>query len=235
MVLSPRLKKIVFHVPRVQLVADIGTDHAKVPIGIIREDKATRCIGVDRSAQTLVNARMHVKSSGYQSRIELRAGDGLTVLRPGEVDCVVISGLGGNLMIKMLEANRPAWVRARLILQPNRDIGLVRRWLYEEGVGLSTESILRDRGHYYTILVGQLGDTTLRDAAYRIPQVSLDDLHILGPHLLREDAPVYRQWLDHQVIKLEKTLEKIPEGDERQAEIAAELKVYQRAQSWLGI
>ena len=91
-------------VPQGAQVADIGTDHALLPCYLIREKIAARVIGVEIKKGPYQRANLNISNYNLSSEIELRLGDGLTVLKPREVDTVILAGMGGSLICRLLEA-----------------------------------------------------------------------------------------------------------------------------------
>lgn len=106
MQLSERLRAVAALVMSGGTVADIGTDHAYIPIYLIQTDAVSRAIAMDVNPGPLSRAREHIAQYGLESEIETRLSDGLAALRPGEADSVVIAGMGGALMRRILEEGR---------------------------------------------------------------------------------------------------------------------------------
>ena len=96
MKLSKRLETVASFVPKGSNIADIGTDHGYVPIYLVREGQAEHAVAMDVRKGPLERARAHVEAAGLGSRIDVRLSDGLAGLKPGEADCVVIAGMGGD-------------------------------------------------------------------------------------------------------------------------------------------
>ncbi len=132
--LDARLRSIAEFVPRGSRVADIGTDHAQLAIELIASGRATHVIAADLNAGPLDAARKNIADAGLSKQIETRLGDGLKVLRAGEVDAVCMAGMGGALMCEILSDEITASI-ARLILQPMNVSDRVRTWLGQNGWG----------------------------------------------------------------------------------------------------
>ena len=82
-------------------VADVGTDHGFVPAALVERGIAKRALAMDVGRGPLLRAQEHVRKRGLEDRIELRLSDGLTLLSPGEADVVVLSGMGGELILRI--------------------------------------------------------------------------------------------------------------------------------------
>lgn len=145
---SPRLKAILSLVEG-KVLADIGTDHGFLPIAACLENRVRRAVACDRMPGPLARAEANIRQYGLEDRIETRLGYGLEPLKPDEADCVVIAGMGGMNIVQILQ--EPITIK-RLVLQPQRDIPLVRAALDEMGFKIFNELTTEDRGHTYTVL-----------------------------------------------------------------------------------
>lgn len=151
--LSKRLRAVADLVPQGVRMADIGCDHAYLPIALLKEGRVTQAIGCDINQGPLEAARLNAARAGLDaSRLTLRLGDGLTALTPGEVEVVTLAGMGGGLMVEILSA-APAVVQAlsRIVVSPNVAPWLLRRWAADNGWRIEQESVVADGGHYYEV------------------------------------------------------------------------------------
>jgi len=201
---SERLRTIAEKVPPGSAVADIGTDHALLPVFLALGGRIRRAVAGDVRDGPIEAARQQVARAGLEQIVEIRKGDGLRVLEPGEADCVVIAGMGGPLIRRILEEGKERLAGARrLILQPNTGGEQVRGWLKDNGWRLVGEEMLEEGGQIYEILIGEPagrgsadGDPLYRD--YRLPcgaKVDEDLLLRMGPHLLRKaDGVFLKKW-----------------------------------------
>jgi tRNA (adenine22-N1)-methyltransferase len=175
--LPARLQAALDLLPPVTGLADVGCDHARLAFAAVAQGRAERAIGVDVSRLALARARRWVSQLGLHDRVELREGDGCDALRPGEVQAVVIAGVGGRNLLAMVERRDPRALGCRwLVTQPNRDEGAVRRELGARGWGLVAEALPSTPARVFP--------TMLWDA--EAPARSLDAVEaLLGPELLR--------------------------------------------------
>lgn len=196
MKLSQRLQAIADLVDKGARVGDIGTDHGQLPCYLVEKAIAPRVIAADINALPLAGAQKRIAESGFTEQITTRLGDGLTVLKPGEVDTVTISGMGGSLMTEILEASAEVVCALKqLILQPNLAAHLIRRWAAAHDWHIEQERLLYEDGRYYEVL-------SLRPGKGR--ELSEAELW-LGPELLSERHPllveyVRRDWLAEKAI-----------------------------------
>lgn len=101
--LSDRLRAVADMVTPGLVLADIGTDHAYIPIYLTEQKRIPRAIAMDVNKGPLLRANTHIQEHALSGRIETRLSDGLTALRPGEAQSIVIAGMGGALTIRILK------------------------------------------------------------------------------------------------------------------------------------
>ncbi len=153
MVISKRLQQIADMVTPGHIPADIGTDHAYVPIHLLLEQKAGKAYAMDIGAGPLDRAREHIRAEGLVEKIEVRQSDGLKELKPGEADTVIIAGMGGALTVRILTDGMHVLERVReLVLSPHSEIEKVREWVLTHGFEITDEEMLIDDGKFYTVL-----------------------------------------------------------------------------------
>ena len=153
-----RIRALAYAAAGCRLIADIGTDHCLLPVFMLKNGLAEQAIASDvnrgpllRAAQTIAAADPDNKSA-LRDRIELVLTDGLTGIEEKHPDAIVIAGMGGELIISILD--RSVYVRQpgiRLILQPMTKSSLLRSWLAENGFALSDEELIRD-GRIFEII-----------------------------------------------------------------------------------
>ena len=185
-----RLSTLAQMVDQGARIADIGTDHAYLPIQLVKEGKVDYAIASDVAAGPLQNAEKDIVAAGLKDKIETRLGSGLeTVSAKDRIDTVVIAGMGGKLMTNILDE---AWSEnfhfATLILEPNVGESGVREWLSTHKYQIIDEKIITEAGHIYELIKAQEVESTIR----------LTDRQILfGPEILKEKNQVfYQKWQD---------------------------------------
>ena len=153
-----RLAALAAFVPQGARLADIGTDHAFLPIELVQDNIIVSAIAGDVHVGPYKAAKEHVEALGLEQKISVRLGNGMAVLSPGEVETVVIAGMGGQTIIEILN-NNPEVTRSinRLILQPMVAAASVRRWLEENGWYLVDERLVQDDGRLYEVVVAEQG------------------------------------------------------------------------------
>lgn len=128
--ISNRLKLIASYAEKSDVVADVGTDHGYVPIWLLQNDSCRGVILSDINSGPLEKARDNIREHLGDVELDIRQGSGLSVLKPGEADMIVIAGMGGILTSKIIEADKDVALAAkRLVLQPRRDAALLREYI----------------------------------------------------------------------------------------------------------
>ena len=180
-VLEERLAQIGKMVDPESRLADIGTDHAYLPIALVKEGKIDFAIASDVAAGPLNNAKQDIEEAGLEEKIETRLGSGLETLRTeDQIDTVVIAGMGGKLMTNLLEtAYQEGKAYPTLILEANIGEHLVRKWLMD---------------HQYEIVAEQINEIIKAVQEKNKVELSEKDL-FFGPFLLKEKNPVFiKKW-----------------------------------------
>ena len=151
--LDARLQLVASFVRQGSRLADIGTDHARLPAALVSESRCVSAIASDVRVGPVAAATRTVTEAGLSEQIDIRLGDGLQTVSPDEVDDIVIAGMGGETIAAILQA--AAWVcdtRYRLILQPMTRAEKLRRFLWEHGFDLLCERAVQDGGRWYTVI-----------------------------------------------------------------------------------
>lgn len=197
--LSRRLETVISFVETGSKIADVGTDHGYVPIALAERGIASHGVAMDVRVGPLERAKEHIGQHGMEQMIETRLSDGVEKLEAGEADTVIAAGMGGELVIHILEDGKRLWGDVRhWILSPQSEIEKVRSFLGENGFLIDREDMVEEDGKYYTVMDvirGRMGKLEPWELLY-------------GSCLVREKHPVLREFL----VKERKSLEGILEG-----------------------
>ncbi len=170
MKLSKRLQMNVSLVPQGARVADIGCDHGYAAIWLIQNQVTEKMIALDINEGPITRAKEHIRREGLQSRIACRRSNGMEKLEPGEVDTLMIAGMGGPLMIDILNARPDVLAKVQtLVLQPQSEIGLVRDKLSDFGFQLVQEKACRDEGKFYFAMLANRSEKAGKHRTYNVP------------------------------------------------------------------
>lgn len=155
MKLSRRLQQITACVPQGARVADIGSDHAFVPIALAQQQITDFVLASEVAPGPLHSSQKNIEAAGVQTKVQTRLGDGLQNIRSDDdIDTFIIAGMGGELISHILDQAQPELLKGRrLILEPNNHEALVRAWLDQHGFQITAENILKEDGHFYEIIV----------------------------------------------------------------------------------
>ena len=229
MKLSRRLAALAGYVPEGAVVADIGTDHGYLPIYLIHEKISLAVIAGDVKEGPLSSARKAVAETGLDDKIELRLGDGLAVLSPGEADVVIIAGMGGATIREILEQGREVFTSLqRLVLQPMVAAGHLRLWLVEQGWNIVDETLIEEDGRIYEIIVTEPGR----------PEENWEQIEIeLGPRLLAKKHPLLASHVARLIESEEQVLKGLAKSDSEEArakakEVSGRVEKIKKVMAW---
>lgn len=208
--LDPRLTAVLSLI-NAEIHADIGCDHAYLPISAVLTNKATRCVAIELNSGPYHKAAAAIDKYGLNDRIDLRQGNGFEALEVAETDSASLCGMGAHLICQiLLEGNNK--VPQRLILQPNDSPFLIRLWAQKQGYHIVSEQLINGYWPYpvlelqqaegadpaYAAFTSTEQPSTHPNSAQQLTTQQLDQLAALryGPHLLQQASPLL-----HQVIQ----------------------------------
>ena len=162
MKLDSRLMAIANLVRENKFFADIGTDHAYLPVYLVEKGIINKAIAADLRVGPLENAKLAVESYNYSDKIELRLSDGLDNFKENEVKEIAIAGMGGLLISSFIE--RTVWLKnsdIHLILQPMTHVEELRKTLFDNGFIIDSEVVAEDDDKLYIVVSAYYyGDST---------------------------------------------------------------------------
>lgn len=192
MELSKRLQAVANLVGNVSTLADVGTDHGYIPIHMIQKGKCTSAIAMDVNQGPLQRAKNHIEEQGLSLAVKARLSDGVKNLSEGEVECVVIAGMGGALTVKILEQGENVFRSLKeFILQPQSEIWKVREYLCINGYSIVDEDMVLEDGKFYPMM---------RVISGQAPAYNKIELKY-GKILLQKKHPVLREFLNRELQK----------------------------------
>ncbi|MBE5990034.1 MAG: SAM-dependent methyltransferase [Paenibacillaceae bacterium] len=212
MKLSKRLGMIASFVPGGSRVADIGTDHGYIPIHLVQEGIAKSAIAMDVRKGPLLRAQTHIKEAGLTDLVEVRLSDGLLKLEKNQADCVVIAGMGGELIIHILEEGRHLWDSISYwVLSPHSELYKVRKFLAEHEFSIRRETMIKEDGKYYSVM-GVTRDSMVSED--RDPELG----YRYGKDLLDSKNPVLKEFLQKEQIQIGEILNGLQTSGTKNAE-----------------
>ena len=197
--LPKRLAAIVNFILPGKVVADIGTDHAYLPVYLVQAGISPKVVATELNEKPWTRANIWVNVNNLKDKIDVRRGEGLQVLSPGEAQVVVVAGMGGTT-IKRLLAVAPLILHRleRLILQPVTGAGDLRLWLVDNDWRLVEEALVEEKGRLYVILVAEQGKEATKDRL----------LVEMGPRLIEKSDPFLVSYLE----QLKKNYQRVLNG-----------------------
>lgn len=177
--------------------ADIGCDHAKLPIRIIQENRAQHCIAIELNSGPLHLAQQSVARSDLCEQIDVREGNGFAPLAIDEVDSASICGMGAHTIRDILQTAGQKCPSV-LILQPNDSPRLIRLWAAKNSYHLTTEQMIPG---YWSYPILRLKQQKGPDPVYtNLPEAAALRF---GPHLMKEAHPLLIQRVQEDLKRLE--------------------------------
>jgi tRNA (adenine22-N1)-methyltransferase len=196
-IISERLKKIISCVTPGHRIADIGTDHAYIPIVLVKNNISPSAIACDINKGPIDIAKKQIIDQNLESLIECRLGDGLSPILNGEVDTIVIAGMGGILICEILNKNIDLLYNVdSIILQPMNAQKEVREFLINNNFYITKEVLAKEDRRIYQIIVATKGNSE----EYR-------DLFLeCGKLLFEEKDPLLKELIDNKIKKEKKII-----------------------------
>lgn len=153
MLLSDRMRAVVGLVQPCKSIADVGCDHGYISMEIVRSNICRHVIAMDINSGPLVRAKNNIADYDMQDYIETRLSDGVSALEAGEAEGVICAGMGGRLIISILEQGRElVGEMKQLVLQPQSEPEEVRGYLRENGFLIDKEDMIFEDGKYYPMM-----------------------------------------------------------------------------------
>lgn len=214
--MKERLRIIADGINQGESMADIGTDHGFLPISLLNEGICERAVATDISESAIAKTREYSACSLLRGDLSLRCGSGIEVLEKGEVEVVVIAGMGGVLIAQILGVDPAKTISfSRFILQPRKGIGKLRTWLAANGFRTENIRIMREGSHYCEIITVIPPDSTdeFSGATYMGQRMHSGGIEYDFPIDFAENAdPLMRDYIRLKLIKERRILENLGLG-----------------------
>ncbi|MCF6466545.1 tRNA (adenine(22)-N(1))-methyltransferase [Clostridium sp. Cult2] len=215
MKLSSRLQAIADFVPQNTIVGDIGTDHGYIPVYLMENGVTKKVIATDLSKNSLEKINLFVRERKLENYIDIRLGNGLEVLKPFEIDTVVIAGMGGLLIRDILDKDKEKRDSiTNFILQPNIATKELRKYLYENNFEIIDEKLVKEDDKFYEVIYAKKGKSHIEHSIY----------YEIGEKLILNDDSLLKEFLEEKVAIIEKILQELKDKNtERSKERYKEL------------
>ncbi|MBO0461976.1 tRNA (adenine-N(1))-methyltransferase [Enterococcus sp. DIV1298c] len=208
--LSKRLETVGRFVPDAARLADIGSDHAYLPVALMLKGKIDYAVAGEVVKGPFESAKRQVMKNGLADRIEVRLADGLDAIeKKDQINAITIAGMGGSLIRDILEAgrkNQRISGEERLILQPNIGEKTLRTWLKENNYQIIAEEILEENKKIYEVIVAEKKEQTIEYSEKEL---------MFGPHLLAEKNEIFLAKWQRELKQREVILEQLKNASEK--------------------
>lgn len=217
--LSKRLQAVASMIQVGKCIADVGTDHGYIPIFLIQNKICERGIAMDIGKGPLQRAKDHIEQYGLEAVIETRLSDGVQQMKPGEADCMVIAGMGGGLVVHILETGKAVIEQMKeCVLQPQSEIHRVRRYLWEHEFTIVEENMIVEDGKYYPMM------RVIPRQKHQVPKELFEVYAQFGQLLLEGGNEILKQYLDKEYKKQKVLLTQLEEKNPHQTERFGDLR-----------
>lgn len=185
---SKRLNAISLLVEKYKLgevLADIGSDHGYLPCDLVKRNIIEMAYACDIAEGPLNASIENIKLNHLESKVIPLLGSGMTPIVDKKVDMITISGMGGILMIEILNEYKNLLKNYRFVLQANTGIEVLREYLNKQNLCIIDEEIVEDAHHIYEIIVCEYGE----------PFILTKEDYLFGPILRKQKAPLFiKKW-----------------------------------------
>lgn len=197
MELSKRLMKIASYINYCEAIADIGTDHGYIPIYLVKNNKCNSAIASDINKGPIEKASTNIRFEGLSEKIKCLLGGGLKPLKVGEVNGVIIAGMGGNLIRDIiLEDIEKVKLYDFLILQPAQNPEVLREFLYNNNFEILNEDLILDDGKFYELFKVKYNENAKKinvkdEISYEISSILLESNNSLVNDYIKSKIKKY--------------------------------------------
>lgn len=216
MELSLRLKVIASMVDKCECVADIGTDHGYIPIDLIKNNVCNKAIASDINKGPVEKVKFNVRIEDLEDKIHCRLGGGLTTINKGEVQGIVIAGMGGNLIRDIIEERLNIFKELKFaVLQPVQNPEVLREYIYKNGYKIIDEELCIDDNRFYEII----------KIRYANEVEEVDDIYYeIGKKLIDSKHPLVKEFIEYKINRYSEIHNNIKDNTESARRRKNELK-----------
>ncbi|WP_447769733.1 tRNA (adenine(22)-N(1))-methyltransferase [Pseudomonas kilonensis] len=221
--LSMRLERVAAHMPAGARLADIGSDHAYLPVALLRRGAIAMAVAGEVALTPFRAAERTVGENGLEQQISVRLANGLAAIEPEDgITAISLCGMGGETIRDILDSGKARLsAQERLILQPNGGEQPLRQWLMENDYRILCEEVLRENRFYYEIIVAErTGPVTY----------TAEELYF-GPLQLQARTPIFLAKWQRLLRQKQKTLTSFAKA--RQAVPEEKLQEVARQVRWI--
>lgn len=194
MEVSKRIDCIIGLLDKCNILADIGSDHAYVPISAIKQGKCNYAIASDINKGPIEKAKKNVIANKLEDKIQCRLGGGLTTLKENEVNSIIVAGMGGNLIRDIIEERLNVFNKLDYaIFQPTQNPEVLRKYLIESGYEILQEDLCCEDNIYYEMIKVK--------CERGIPKKLEEIYYEISEKLLCEKHPLLKEYVEFKIMK----------------------------------
>ncbi len=226
--LSKRLTVVANQV-KYRTIADIGTDHAYVPIYLCNTNKIDKGFACDINKGPLEKANINIRNYNFENKITTLLSNGLSKIFPDQVETIIISGMGGKLTIDILNNNLETVKSLKqLVLQPQLDVYDVRKYIHNIGFCIENEEMILEEGKYYNII----------SAVASYEKYTKETDYIFGKVLMENKNQVLKSYIDNKIKKYNQVINNLNLNNtlftnKRKEQLLNELNLFEEVYKWL--
>lgn len=202
MKLSKRLNAITEYISNNSKIIDIGCDHAFLDIYLYENFKNVKIIASDIHEGAIKQAKKNIKQYNLNGKIDVRLGDGLDVIKKGEVDTIIISGMGFYTIKDILSNKEKLEEINTIIIQSNTDVVKLRKFVIKIGFKIEKETLVKDNDIVYTVIKFVRGKE----------KYSYDEIYF-GPRILENKDELFYEYYTKKLLKYENLLLQLPKTE----------------------
>jgi len=190
--------------------ADIGTDHAYIPIYLTKDGTCSKVIATDVKIGPLKRAEKNIRKYNLQDRIQVRQGSGLSPLESGEVDCVILAGMGGHLICDILKNGKKKAENIKyFVFQPMQVPEVVREYLYKNDYTIYDEQLVKEDGKIFQVFAAEHGIDKIDDEIY----------FEISKILIKNRDPLIIEFIEGKIHEISMVIEKIKSIESNNAKV----------------
>lgn len=207
--LSKRLQAIADMVSDNKIVADVGSDHGYIPIELIKTQKCPKAFAMDINKGPIDRAIENATLNKVDDKITFLLSDGMEKLNPNDCESVIIAGMGGDLILKILQESKINDTVDEFIVSPHTKQWLVREYFINNGFKIVNEQMLMDAGKYYQIIkaIRKTNDEVYQQTDLMYGKILLDKKDSTLKKYLEKELSKYKKIAENKNVR--EILEKI--------------------------
>ena len=192
--LDPRLSLCASFVRKGKIIADIGTDHAYLPVWLCKNKVIPYALACDIKKEPLENGRKTIEKYFCSKLVETRLSDGLDKVCENECDDIIIAGMGGEMIVKIIDEWKFSQNKnKRFILQPMSRCDELISYLYDNGFEIILQDCAEEHKKVYTVLCVE----------YTGKKVMCNDEFYVRGKLKPQNINLHKKYIEEQIKKLE--------------------------------